>query len=85
MVEVIRERIPEGANTTHPNTTHPKGAITHLPTQRDRIKVQMIMMSMHLTFLIHNVYFQALLLLSYLLHSFPMNIYMILQPFGLIT
>ena len=47
LVEVIRGRTYEGVNATRL-----KGDSTRLPTCRDQIKVQMITMSIHLTYLI---------------------------------
>ena len=44
LVGVTRGRIPVGGNTIHP-----RGDPTRLPIQRDRTKVQLIMMLIHLT------------------------------------
>ena len=44
LVGVIRGKIPVGENTIHP-----KGHPTRLAIQRDKTKVQMIMMLIHLT------------------------------------
>ena len=44
LVGVTTGRIPVGENTTHP-----RGDPTRLPIQRDKTKVQMIMMLIHLT------------------------------------
>ena len=43
LVGVTKGRIPVGVNTIHP-----RGDPTRLPIQRDKIKVQMIMMLIHL-------------------------------------
>ena len=45
LVGVTKGKIPVGENTTHP-----RGDPTRLPIQRDKIKVQMIMMLIHLTY-----------------------------------
>ena len=44
LVGVTRGRIPVGGNTIHP-----RGDPTRLPIQRDKTKVQTIMMLIHLT------------------------------------
>ena len=44
LVGATRERIPVGENTAHP-----RGDPTRLPIQRDKSKVQMIMMLIYLT------------------------------------
>ena len=44
LVGVTKGRIPVGINTIHP-----RGDPTRLPIQRDKTKVQMIMMLIHLT------------------------------------
>ena len=44
LVGVTKGEIPVGGNTIHP-----RGDPTRLPIQRDKIKVQMIMMLIHLT------------------------------------
>ena len=44
LVGVIKGKIPVGENTIHP-----RGDPTRLPIQRDKTKVQLIMMLIHLT------------------------------------
>ena len=80
LVGVTKGKIPVGEGTIHP-----RGDLTRLPTQRDKIKVQMIMMLIHLTCETYRMLRRSFPMSIHLQHLFTMNICMTLPLSPLTT